>query len=110
MKQREIWYADLNPVRGSEQQGFRPVVIVSGDLLNTNLQVVIACPLTTKIKNYKGNVVLEPTETNGLEKQSEIMIFHVRSISKSRLVKKIGSISNEQLTALKQGLEDVLRY
>ncbi len=110
MKQREIWYADLNPVRGSEQQGFRPVVIVSGDLLNTNLQVVIACPLTSKIKNYKGNVVLEPTETNGLEKQSEIMIFHVRSISKSRLVKKIGSVSHVQLEALKQGLEDILRY
>ncbi len=105
MKQREIWYADLNPVRGSEQQGFRPVVIVSGDLLNTNLQVVIACPLTSKIKNYKGN-----TETNGLEKQSEIMIFHVRSISKSRLVKKIGSVSHVQLEALKQGLEDILRY
>ena len=110
MKQREIWYADLNPVRGSEQQGFRPVVIISGDLLNTNLQVVIACPLTSKIKNYKGNVVLEPTEINGLEKQSEIMIFHVRSISKSGLVKKVGNISDQQLAALKQGLEDILRY
>ena len=110
MKQREIWYADLNPVRGSEQQGLRQVVIISGDLLNTNLAVVIACPLTSKIKNYKGNVVLDLTEDNGLEKQSEIMIFHVRSISKSRLVRKIGSISNQQLADLKQGLEDVLRY
>lgn len=110
MRQREIWYADLNPVRGSEQQGFRPVVIISGDLLNANLQIVIACPLTSKIKNYKGNVILDPTETNGLEKQSEIMIIHVRSISKSRLVEKIGSISNQQLTTLKQGLEDILRY
>lgn len=110
MRQREIWYADLNPVRGSEQQGFGPVVIISGDLLNANLQIVIACPLTSKIKNYKGNVILDPTETNGLEKQSEIMILHIRSISKSRLVKKIGSISNQQLVALKQGLEDILRY
>ena len=110
MRQREIWYADLNPVLGSEQQGFRPVVIISGDLLNANLQIVIACPLTSKIKNYKGNVILDPTETNGLEKQSEIMILHIRSISKSRLVEKIGSISNQQLVALKQGLEDILRY
>lgn len=110
MRQRGIWYADLNPVLGSEQQGFRPVVIISGDLLNANLQIVIACPLTSKIKNYKGNVILDPTETNGLEKQSEIMILHIRSISKSRLVEKIGSISNQQLVALKQGLEDILRY
>ena len=110
MKQCEIWYADLNPAKGSEQQGYRPVVIVSGNLLNNYLQVVIACPLTTKIKNYKGNIVLEPNAQNGLKEQSEIMIFHIRSISKDRLVKKIGNISLEQLSNLKQGLDDILRY
>jgi mRNA interferase MazF len=54
MKQCELWYADLNPVKGSEQAGMRPVVIVSGNLMNTYLNVVICCPLTSKIKNYKG--------------------------------------------------------
>ncbi|MEA1875820.1 MAG: type II toxin-antitoxin system PemK/MazF family toxin [Bacteroidota bacterium] len=110
MLQQEIWYADLNPVKRSEQKGYRPVVIISGNMLNAYLKVVIACPLTTKIKNYKGNVVLEPTELNGLSRQSEIMIFHVRSISKDRLVRKIGSITEEELTGLKQGLDDILRY
>lgn len=110
MKQCEIWYANLNPGKGSEQQGFRPVVIISGNLMNQYLQVVIACPLTTKIKNYKGNIVLEPNETNGLSEKSEIMIFHVRSISKDRLEKKIGSITENQLGELKQGLNDILRY
>jgi mRNA interferase MazF len=52
MRQGEIWYADLNPVKGSEQAGFRPVVILSGNLLNENLPIVIVAPLTTKIKNY----------------------------------------------------------
>lgn len=110
MKQREIWFADLNPVKGSEQKGYRPVVIVSGDLLNTHLQIVIACPLTSKIKNYKGNIVLKPNEINGLTKQSEIMIFHIRSISKNRLVQKIGSITAKELSTLKKGLDDILRY
>ena len=110
MIQREIWYADLNPTKGSKQKGFRPVVIISGNMLNTYLPVVIACPLTSKIKNYKGNVVLEPTETNGLSKPSEVMIFHIRSISKDRLVKKIGSIAPEELAILKKGLDDILRY
>lgn len=110
MLQQEIWYADLNPVKGSEQKGYRPVVIISGNMLNTYLKVVIACPLTTKVKNYKGNVVLEPTELNGLSRQSEIMIFHVRSISKDRLIKKIGSITEKELGELKQGLDDILRY
>jgi len=58
MKQREIWYADLNPVKGSEQQEIRSVVIISGDLMNTYLPLVIACPLTLKIKNYKRGIVL----------------------------------------------------
>ena len=78
MKQCEIWYADLNPERGSEQQGFRPVVIISGNMLNQYLQTVIACPLTTKIKGYKGNIILKPTVKNGILKDSEIFIFHMQ--------------------------------
>lgn len=110
MKQGEIWYAGLNPVKGSEQQGFRPVVIVSGNVLNTYLQIVIACPLTSKIKNYKGNIVLSPDKHNGLTETSEVMVFHIRSISKGRLVKKLGHITSKQLLEIKEGLSDILRY
>ena len=110
MKQCEIWYADLNPVRGSEQQGLRPVVIISGNMLNHYLKTVITCPLTTQIKGYKGNVVLKPNADNGLKQESEVLIFHIRSISKDRLIRKIGKITKEQLAELKQGLEDILRY
>ncbi len=110
MKQAEIWNADLNPVKGSEQAGYRPVVIISGNLLNKYLNIVIACPLTTKIKNYKGNPVVNPTPENGLEKISEILIFHVRSISKERLVKKIGKITDAELEMLKKGLNEIMKY
>jgi mRNA interferase MazF len=110
MKQCEIWYANLNPGKGIEQLGFRPVVIVSGNLLNQYLKVVITCPLTTKIKNYKGNVIIEPNESNGLTEKSEIIIFHIRSVSKDRLIKRIGYISEEQLLEIKVGLDDILRY
>lgn len=110
MKQCEIWYADLNPVKGSEQKGFRPIVIVSGNVLNKYLNIIIACPLTTKIKEYKGNLILEPDEQNGLKEKSEVMIFQIRSISKERLVKKIGQITNEQLQKIKSGLNEILRY
>ncbi len=110
MNQREIWYADLNPVKGSEQQGYRPVVIISGNVVNKYLKVVIVCPLTTKIKNYKGNVVLEPNAENGLSRKSEILIFHVRSVSKERLIKKTGTIKQTELDTLKEGLNDILTY
>ena len=110
MIQREIWYADLNPVKGSEQQGLRPVVIISGNVVNKYLKVVIVCPLTTKIKNFKGNIVLQPNAENGLSQTSEILTFHVRSVSKEQLVKKIGKINVAELNELKDGLNDILTY
>jgi mRNA interferase MazF len=110
MKQCEIWMADLNPVKGSEQEGFRPIVIISGNMLNQYLPVVITCQLTTKIKRYKGNVILDPDATNGLSEKSEIVIFQIRSVSKERLIRKIGSITDAQLTEIKHGLDDILRY
>ena len=108
MKQSEIWELYLDPVIGSEQQGRRPAVIISGNLMNEYLPIVIICPITTRIKNYKGNVLLEPDLTNGLMAPSEIMTFHVRSVSKERLQKKIGSITATQLAEIKEGLDDLL--
>lgn len=110
MKQAEIWYADLNPVKGSEQEGFRPVVIVSGNLMNQYLNTVICCPLTTKIKNYKGNVVLTPNSENKLTRSSEILTAHIRSVSKERLTRRIGTIQAGELRQVLQGLNDMFKY
>lgn len=110
MKQGEIWFANLNPTKGSEQAGMRPVVIVSGNLANTHLNTVICCPLTTKIKNYKGNVVLQPNTDNALKATSEILTFHIRSITKERLTRKVGNITAQELAQLKTGFDEIWRY
>jgi mRNA interferase MazF len=110
MKQCDIWQADLNSTKGSEQAGFRPVVIISGNLMNQYLNVVIVCPLTSKIKNYKGHVVLQPNAENGLKSPSEILNFHVRSLSKDRLVKKLGTITEKELELTKKGLNEILTF
>jgi len=110
MRQGEIWNANLNPSKGSERAGFRPVVILSGNLLNQHLNVVIVAPLTTKIKNYKGNPVLNPDTLNGLKKESELLVFHIRSVSKDRLVKKLGSISKTEITTAIKTLNEILKY
>lgn len=110
MNQGEIWQANLNPYKGSEQGGFRPVIILSGNLLNRHLPVVITAPLTTKIKKYKGNPVLKPSKTNGLSNESELLMFHIRSISKDRLVKKIGNIDPDELELAIKTLNDLLKY
>jgi len=110
MNQREIWLADLNPVKGSEQKGIHPVVIVSGNAMNDNLGICIVCPLSTKLKNYAGCLVVKKDEMNGLDHDSEIITFQVRTISGERMITKIGEITKQQLELLKKGLQEVLTY
>jgi mRNA interferase MazF len=110
MKQSEIWLADLNPVKGSEQKGIRPVVIISGNAMNDNLGICIVCPLTSRIKNYAGCLVLKKDSQNGLDKDSEVITFQIRTISKGRLISRSGEITKNQLDLLKRGLMEVLTY
>lgn len=110
MKQREIWLVDLNPVSGSEQQGIRPAVVVSGNAMNDNLQICIVCPLSSKIKGYKGCLVLKKDEVNGLDTDSEVITFQIRTVSGERLIRRIGIISWEQLEIIRTGLIDILTY
>ena len=110
MKQAEIWEVYFDPVLGSEQAGRRPALIISGDLANANLNTVIVCPLTSKLKKYHGNLVLKPSSINGLSKKSEVMVIHIRSISKKRFLNKIGSISIPDFQIVKEGLEKIIKY
>jgi mRNA interferase MazF len=110
MKQGEIWYANLNPSKGSEQAGLRPVAVISGNMLNQYMPIVIVVPLTTKIKNYKGNPILDPDNVNGLKQRSEILTFHIRSISKDRLIEKVGRIEKSTLTQILKTIHDILTY
>ncbi len=110
MKKGEIWLADLNPIRGNEQAGMRPVVIISGNAMNDNLNLSIICPLTTKIKNFPGDIILNQDETNGLNTKSEILIFQIRTITHNRFIKKIGAITDEQMKELVSKLNKILKY
>ncbi|MFT6167586.1 MAG: mRNA interferase MazF [Vicingaceae bacterium] len=108
MKKGEIWWINYSPAKGSEQSGRRPAVVVSGNILNTYAPVIYVCPITTEIKNYKGDIVLEPTSVNGLNAISEVLIMHLRSVSKNRFEFKIGEIDSKQLDELRTGIQDLL--
>lgn len=110
MMQKEIWMADLNPVIGSEQSGVRPIIIISGLSMNSHYSVVIMCPLTSKLKPLKGCPVISPDKLNNLKTASQAIPFQVRTISKNRLTKKIGIVSDAELESIKQGLEMFLKY
>ena len=52
MLQKDIYWANLDPIKGKEQKGKRPVVIISGNTMNKNLGIFIICPISSKIKDY----------------------------------------------------------
>jgi len=110
MLQRDIYFADLNPIKGKEQKGKRPVVIISGNTMNKNLGIFIICPISSKIKNYAGCVKLEKNKINKLAENSEIITFQIRTIAKERMIKKIGEITQEQLKEIFYALNEVFYY
>ena len=108
VKQGYIYTADLNPVKGSEQSGKRPVVVISGNTMNSSLPVCIVCPITAQIKQYYGCVPLIRDKTNGLKADSEVLTFQVRTVSQCRLLKEVGKITAIQLDDTYAGLNKVL--
>lgn len=110
MKQREIWLADLNPVKGNEQKGVRPVVVISGNAMNDHLGISIVCPLTSSIKNYAGCPAIDRNPANGLSIDSQAITFQVRTLSRERFRTRLGEISGNQLREIIDGLNDILTY
>lgn len=110
MKQKDIYWANLNPGRGREQKGRRPVVIISGNAMNDSLGIFIVCPISTRIKNYAGCLILKRNKINNLSSDSEIITFQIRTAAKERLVKKIGEITDQELREIIDLLNDVLTY
>lgn len=81
----EIWLADLNPIRGHEQAGARPVLIISTDLFNHGPSgLVFVIPLTRTDRRIPAHIALEPPE-GGVNSRSFILCDALRSISKDRL-------------------------
>ncbi|MBI2634590.1 type II toxin-antitoxin system PemK/MazF family toxin [Candidatus Peregrinibacteria bacterium] len=110
MKHGDIYWANLDPQKGSEQGGKRPVVIISGNTMNDNLGIVIICPISSKIKNYPACIKIVKNKLNNLEVDSEVITFQIRAISKLRFGRKIGVINRDQLRQILFGLNEIFTY
>jgi mRNA interferase MazF len=94
-----IFWADLDPTKGSEQSGTRPVLVISVEAVNKALPIVTVMSITSVKpgrKVYPTEVYLSATET-GLSKDSIAMSHQIRAVSKSRLGNKCGSLDNEEI-------------
>lgn len=103
----EIRWADLNPVRGHEQAGMRPVLILSQDVFNKNSGTVIAMALTSQPQRAGFPLTLE-LKTERLPKQSWVKISQIRTLSVDRIGKKIGRVSPEELAQVIEGLNEII--
>jgi mRNA interferase MazF len=93
----EIWLIDLNPIKGREQAGVRPALIISVDPFNNSMaELVIALPITTKSKGIPLHIKIMPPEGN-IKEVSYIKCEDIRSISKERLIQCWGKVTEETL-------------
>lgn len=103
----DIYWADLNPVRGSEQGGLRPVLILSHDVFNARSGTVIAVAITSQVQRAGFPLTLE-LATAALPKQSWVKISQIRTLSVDRLSKKMAELSPEELSRIIEGLNEII--
>ena len=102
-----IYWADLNPVIGNEQAGLRPVLVLSHNVFNERSGTVIAVALTSQPQRAGFPLTLALDEKN-LQKKSWVKISQIRTLSVKRNGKKIAAVSDEELSLIIEGLNEII--
>lgn len=103
----EIRWADLNPTRGREQAGQRPVLILSQDVFNDRSGTVIAVALTSQSQRAGFPLTLE-LQSKGLAKKSWVKISQIRTLAVERIGPRVGKVSPEELAQVIEGLNEII--
>jgi mRNA interferase MazF len=105
----EVWLADLNPARGHEQAGRRPVLVVSEDLFNRGpAGLAIVLPMTSALRDVPSHVIVSPPRA-GVKHKTAILCEGVRFVSIERLVARWGAIDGQTMAAVEDRLRMLLR-
>lgn len=106
IRRGEIYYAELNPVVGSEQGGTRPVLVIQNDIGNQYSPTTIIAAITSQISKAKLPTHVEVTaRRSGLERDSVILTEQIRTIDKSRLKEKVTVLDEETMARIGQAIE-----
>lgn len=106
----EIWMVNLNPTKGHEQSGIRPGLIISDDIFNSGpADLVVILPLTTKNKKIPLHKKIAPPE-GGLAENSYVKCEDIRSVSKQRLVSKVGKVEDSTLKSIEEKIKILLNF
>ncbi|NLX92055.1 MAG: type II toxin-antitoxin system PemK/MazF family toxin [Firmicutes bacterium] len=106
IKRGFIFYADLSPVVGSEQGGFRPVLIIQNNVGNKYSPTVIVAAITSQIQKAKLPTHVElQAGRHGLEKDSVVLLEQIRTIDKQRLQQKITELDDVIMNSVNDALK-----
>jgi len=99
MKSGEIWLVELIDIKGNEQNGLRPALVLADTITN----MVVILPLTSNLKALKFpyTLAINSSKKNGLSVNSVILVFQIRAIDKSRLIRKLGFLDKSVLGEIK---------
>ena len=101
----DLFFENLNPVKGSEQGGKRPVVILQNDVGNKFSPTVIVAAITSRTRE-KANIPTHVSLDNAaLEKDSQVLLEQIRTLDKTRLIKKVGKLTQDEMRAIDNSLE-----
>lgn len=103
----EIYWVDHNPVKGSEQAGHRPVLIISHDIFNAKSGTVIGLALTSQTQKAGFPLTMQ-LASEKFPKQSWVKISQIRTLSIERLGSRLGSISQDELGRIIEGLNELV--
>ena len=110
VRRGEIWIVDWSPSRGSEQTGMRPAVVIQADAANMNPHYpnTVVVTVSTKGKVVPFHVPVNPSRENGLKEESFVKCEQVLTISKDRLIRRLGSLEEKYMPAVAASLRRIL--
>lgn len=103
----EVRWADLDPTRGREQAGLRPVLVLSHDVFNTRSGTVIAVALTSQPQRAGFPLTLELSSPR-LPRRSWVKISQIRTLSVERIGKRLAKVTPEELAQVVEGLNEIV--
>ena len=104
IKRGDIFYADLNPVVGSEQGGIRPVLVVQNNVGNRHSPTIVVLPLSTAKKHYlPTHIHIRGSKT--LPKDSIVLAEQIRTIDRYRLKSYVGSVDFELMEKVEKAMK-----
>src|SRR6266487_2605389 len=103
LKRGEVWLADLNPIRGSEQAGIRPILVFQNDAINTFTTTVVTIPFTTNLRRAAlPSCVRVVAGEGGLTSDSVALCHQLRVLDTTRFIRRLGNVSEPTMLAVER--------